>query len=490
MNAGVSATNRCRIAALCWSRMALRQLLLLLLTTVVLDSTLLAEQAWSVSPYRVRVWLALDPVPELDEARSQQMTLGLTRAAEATFGATWQLSIDPVPAAVVRWLAQDVTWPTLDTLKSWDKRVLSDWDKIDLVSVSLQRGGMQVQVREFDCRIQSWSPPRFRLVRQPQRLAESVAEEVIEAFTPIGLIGRSEEDMVEVNMRAGLLTGGSDVARLIPEQGRILTGILRKNDRLGQLAPNGLQPIPWTLMQVASSEYGTLECHIISGLRSPFRSRSSRQIERIALLVSPSFPATTLRLQARNDPSNRLAGYDVYYRLPDEKATELIGRTDWRGEVDIPRDEHPIKILYVKNGGRLLARLPMAPGYESLAIAELVDDSQRLEAEGFLKGIQEQMIEVKARQQVYALRIRKAIADQQLDKAESLLDELRSLQTREDLARKMRDRQQALSSQDRAVQDRIDKLFRDTRGLLQKHLTDGDVDQLRRELGDAKRGKG
>jgi len=138
--------------------------------------------------------------------------------------------------------------------------------------------------------------------------------------------------------------------------------------------------------------------------------------------------------------------------------------------------------MYVKNGGRLLARLPIVPGFRRTTTAGIVDDSRRLEAEGFLKGIQEQMIEIKARQQVYGIRIRKAMKDKKWDKADDLLEELRSLPTKADLSNKMGQRQQSLSSGNRAVQDRIDRMFRDTRSLIQEHLNSSEVDQLRREL--------
>ena len=458
------------------------------LITSLLPRVADAQQAWAVSPYRVRVWLALEPVPELASGWADDIPRAIARSSEATFGAAWQLTVESAPAVVAQILASDVDSMTVATLQTVQEDIMDASDKLMIVSVSIQRGGYLVRVRELDCKTHSWSATRTRLLRQSNRLAVTCAEEVVEAFTPVGMISRSLDKVVEISMRAGLLTGGADVGRLIPPAGSILRGVIRKNDRLGKLTKNGLQPIPWTLLRVESDAYGTVNCNMVSGLKNPFRSRSSRQVEKLALLVRPSFDSTTLRLQSKSEPEKGLAGYDIYYRLPDEKSTKFIDRSDWRGEIDVPRnDDEPIKIMYVKNGGRLLARLPIVPGFEQYTTADIVDDSQRLEAEGFLKGIQEQMIEVRARQQVYGLRIRKQIADKNLERAEELLDELRSLQTRDDLTRKMRDRQSDLTSPNRAIQSRIDKMFRDTRTLLQKHMTIGEVDKLRVELNEAKR---
>jgi hypothetical protein len=449
----------------------------------------MAQQAWAVSPYRVRAWLALEPVPELDSSWDTEITQAITRSAEATFGAAWELKVELAPEGISSLLVADVDQMTVETLQSIDEGIMDASDKLMLIAVSVERGGYQIRVRELDCKTHSWSATRRRLLRQSKRLAGSCAEEVMEAFTPVGLIARSVDGKVEVNMRAGLLTGGADVDRLIPPKDSILRGVIRKNDRLGKLTKNGLQPIPWTLLRIESNAYGTVVCNTVSGLKNPFRSRSSRQIEKLALLVRPAYASTKLRLQAKGETDKSLAGYDIYYRLPDEKSTTFIDRSDWRGEIAVPRsDDQPIKIMYVKNGGRLLARLPIVPGFEQFATADIVDDSKRLEAEGFLKGIQEQMIEVRARQQVYGIRIRKAITDKKLEKAETLLDELSNLQTRDDLMEKMRNRQTDLTSDNRAIRSRIDKMFIDTRTLLQKHMSIGEVDKLRVELNSAKRG--
>ncbi len=454
--------------------------LLWLLVMVCSASRLQAADAWAASPYKVQVWLAWEPVPEI-AAAADRLPFEIRQAAEATFGAAWDLEVAAAPADVVFSLLESLEGVTLEMIAQIDATLL-ERDKLFLVAVRQVAGGWTVSTRELDCRSRSWQVPRQLAIRQTDRLGQAVGDEIIRAFTPIGLVGRSLDEDVEVNMRAGMLTGGAEVERLMPSPGGVLRTVLRKNDRLGKLAENGLQEIPWTLLQVESTDFADATCSVVSGLRNPFRSRSSRQIEKLALLVRPTLDQTVLRLVAKDDPTTTLTGYDIYSRVPGDKASTFVGRTDWQGQVVVKRDQDPIKIMYVKNGGRLLARLPLVPGFEATTIAELVDDSARLEAEGFLTGIQEQMVEVMARQQVFAIRIRRALADKKLDKAESLLDELGSLPTREDLLLAIRDRQQALTSDNRAVQDRIDRMFRDTRGLIQKYVSSSLIDELRGEV--------
>ena len=468
--------------------------ILLVLFIVLLQPSSATAQNWSTNPYKVKVWLALQNAPEVQSVGTDRVAGAITRHADGIFGAAWSLSVVDAPPSLAPALARDVGWPDFDTILAADEKI-EEHDKLFLVGASLDNGALQIKIRELDTRSRQWRVVESRNIRQSSRLDEAIAESVIGSFTPVGLIGRSKDGRVTVTMKAGLLTGNAVVSRILPPAGTILTGVTRRSDRLGKVIENGIIPIPWTLLRVESQDQksGTIECSIVSGLRSPLRARSSRQVERIGMVVKSSLPATILRLHKRDDETQSLAGYDVYYRLPDEKSTTFIGRTDWQGQIEIPKDEHDIKVLYVKNGGRILARLPVVPGHQSRLSAPLADDSRRLEAEGFLKGIQEQMVEITTRRRVLALRIRRAIEDRRFEKAEELLDEMRGLQSRDDLNRKMRERQQSFSSNDRSIQDRIDKMFRKTRDVLlraenaEKQIEPSiKIDTLRSELASAK----
>ena len=471
----------------------IRPMLLFVSATILTGSTATAQN-WSTQPYRVKVWMALDESPEVEMVGSERIANAIARKSDVIFGASWILDIQAAPATIAHSLAKDPSWATFDSIANVDPGI-EDFDKLFLASVAAAQGAIKIHVRELDVRTRQFQTTNSRLVRQVTRTPNAVAELAVESFTPVGLIGRSRDDRVTVKMKAGLLTGNAIVNRILPPAGAVLSGVTRRSDRLGKVIENGIIPIPWTLLRVESQDRktGTIECSIVSGMRSPLRARSSRQVERIGMVVRPTQASSTLRLHKRNDEKFSLAGYDVYYRLPGEKTSTFIGRTDWRGEIEVPADENDIKIMYVKNGGRILARLPIVPGHRASVSAPLTDDSRRLEAEGFLKGIQEQMVELTARRRVLALRIRKAISDKRVEKAEQLLDEMRGLQTRDDLNRKMRERQQSFSSDDRSTQDRIDKMFRKTREVLLKTENSEkeiqppiSIDTLRTELNQAK----
>ena len=145
-----------------------------------------------------------------------------------------------------------------------------------------------------------------------------------------------------------------------------------------------------------------------------------------------------------------------------------------------------MRVLFVRSGTQLLGKLPLVPGAEPYLQAPLRNDDQRLEAEGFLLGIQESLVDLVARREVLSMRIRQRIEGGQLDEAEQLLGELRRLDTQEDFSRRVEQRKKSLSNVSAEVQQRIDQLFADTRSLLGQYLDPKRVQQLQNQLDQAR----
>ena len=457
----------------------------------LLPSIARAANQWDISPYDVRVWITTDNSPEMNAWTTRLPNL-VKDELELRCGAAWNVTARIIDRARV----DDLTKISFDSVSA----IAQDAEKADKIFVVKLNGLADVNtvaVREFDCNTRRASSVWKTDVEQDSRLLSVLTDSILRTFAPIGMIGRSQDDFVVVRMRAGLL----DVAKqtpITPANGSLLHIVLRRSDRLGNPLPNGIKSVAWTVLVTGPTPEnkapsntdlivppGAVHCQIVSGLRNPIRSRGSRRMERFALESKPFFESTTLRLVKREDQTTPLAGYDVYQRLPKEKKTTRVGRSDWQGELTIPRNKHPLKTFYIKNGDRLLARLPIVVGSQPLITAQLTDDSLRLEAEGFLKGIQEEVIDLIARREIFSLRIQKRIENSKLDDAEALLDELRLLPTRQDIERRIREREANFQTRDKAQQDRINRLFRDTRRLVLKHLSSSGVEELRNQLSSA-----
>jgi hypothetical protein len=226
----------------------------------------------------------------------------------------------------------------------------------------------------------------------------------------------------------------------------------------------------------AIDEY-LLDCEVLSAMSNPLAGRTSASVEKLGLRVRPWGESTNLKLSARGTRGQPLEGYEIFAKRPlpkgsDETNTAVrLGLTDWRGVIDVPFGQQPLRLVYVKNGTHLIARIPVVPGYLPQVTLELPSDDKRLEAEAFVKGMESEVMDLVARREVLSVRIKRRLDQGDIESARRLLAEVKSFDTKDDMERMLAARQQAgLSSSDEREQRRIDFLLRGTRILLSKYL--------------------
>lgn len=137
----------------------------------------------------------------------------------------------------------------------------------------------------------------------------------------------------------------------------------------------------------------------------------------------------------------------------------------------------PLVLLYVKQGDRVLAKLPMVPGLSRVATAELPDDRRRLLAEAFVRGFQGEILNVVGLRNLLAVRVKQQMASDQPAAAKATVEELRRLRNYTDMADELEAIQRRMLDETSgpiplAAKSRIDVLFQTTRNMLQKYLQD------------------
>ncbi|MEO8271167.1 MAG: hypothetical protein ABI557_15705, partial [Aureliella sp.] len=137
----------------------------------------------------------------------------------------------------------------------------------------------------------------------------------------------------------------------------------------------------------------------------------------------------------------------------------------------------PLVLLYVKQGDRVLAKLPMVPGLSQVATAELPDDRRRLLAEAFVRGFQGEILDVVGMRNLLAARVKHQMASDKLDAAKAAVEKLRQLRNYTDMADELEAIQRRMLDETSgpiplAAKSRIDILFQSTRTMLQKYLQD------------------
>ena len=462
--------------------------LLCLSALLAAPERLRAQATWEYSPYRIRVWVAMDDSPELTERLVEQIAATLADRGGVAAGAAWDVRTALCPPELRHDALTRIADITVDDMARVAGRRLQVDDKLVLLAVQAEATGFRLSARELDCRTRTWQPVVHRTVVQSRRIPAEAFAAVHEAFAPLVRVDSVRGRAAEARVRAGGLILDEDNAAHIREHD-ILRPVIRRNDRLGEPLDNGIMVVPWTFLTVQQRDGSMLHCQAHSGMYALLGVRPSARLHKYALLTKPVEDHTRLRLIARGRAS-ALPGYEIYCKDPDTEENTVLGRTDWRGTLTVRRGDMPLQILYVRNGGRLLARLPIVPGLEPELTAELRDDNRRLEAEGYVRGLQNLVMDLVARRELYISRFRRHLRAGEYDQARALLEEFATLPTRSDLARDLVQQGQRFASgdlSDRREQAQIDQLFKDTHHLLTRFLDPGTASELAAELEQARR---
>lgn len=450
--------------------------------------------AWSESPYRVMLCCLGDRVPEVRGRATADASASLDMLAESIaselqrrFQRVVMVQARAAPAPCLDWLASNDEPPAIERILE-STPDLKGMDKLWLVMIRETAGGFQIQGWERDLMGPRWRALGNAAESQPTRMPRAAADLFTARFAPLGMIGRTKGESVDVRIRGGLLADEVEGLTL-PAANELFEVALFRGDAAATKTGPRVEPVPWTVLRVREIRRGKAICDLVSGLRTPFRSQTSGRVIRYALATRPVVDHTVLRLTS-NPPANKpLVAYGVSLKDPDAKRSVPVGQTDWRAEIRLVAGDSPLKWVYVHNGNQLLVRLPLVIGAVPLVEARLPDDDPRLAAEGMIRGMQERIVDIRVRQKVLEMRIRDAAKRKDVVEAEKLLGELRDLESKDDFVRMLNDRQRDFVSEDRGVSTRIEQLFLNTRKVLQQQPANNELlIELRNLIAAAKSG--
>lgn len=230
----------------------------------------------------------------------------------------------------------------------------------------------------------------------------------------------------------------------------------------------------------------TIAMEFFAGRAGGLQGRKNKRTFRTALKVRPFLDSTMLRLHLRRYPDFPLIGYELYEKELRSADMTFIGRTDWNGRLLVEPTDNPFRLLYVKNGGAVLARLPIVPGLYPRAAADLSGDDMRLQAEAYIRGVQNSIIDLVAIRKLFEARIRMRLEKGEMEKAQTLMNALREQPSNEQLATDMGKQQtmyiQALGTQNPNQRRKVDEMFTTTRELLSAQINPRLIRQLEDEV--------
>lgn len=436
-----------------------------------------AQDAWEFTPYRVQVYLSAAPDDLVSATQLGEIAAHLLDRADTVVGGGWRLDVDAPPPELAAAFSGG-----LASLTAAHLPVLKDPpDKIIIVAVHAAPTP-SIESREFDYRARQWSSVHARPVNQPRRLAREAFLALTESFSPLARVEEVQSKTALLRLRAEAFAP-RDPHWPWAAPGDVFRGVLRTNDRAGDAS--GVQEIPWTVLEVAEVFPTGVLCHLETGVRGAMSVRRGR-FELFALMVPPTRGDTRLEIRARTADARPLSGYEVYVTDRAGEKIDRLGRSDRNGSVTVPSGDGRYRILLVKDGQELLARLPIVPGLAPVLSARIPDDAQRLEVEAFVVGLQESVVDLVARRAVLLARAESRLDDKDLAEAEKLIAEVRRMETRDQLQQRILVERRRFASDDPTVQRKIDRLFDDTTKLLGQYLNSEDVDLLQRRLREAR----
>ena len=457
-----------------------------------------SESLWEREPYRIALVVTSDGSPGLGADFAAQLKQGLLTQIETRIGAAWQIHHEETAgprevdqktfADLQRWCARgpgklraaDLSQPT------WP------WDKVLFVHVNRPQtsarsgfaapqanGEYRIEARDYDVRTQMLGAVVSQDCGQRPMLDTAAFETMLAAFAPLAEVDSVQGQDVTLRVKAAAIPLRDKQLALV-QAGDLFQPIIRFNYRDGSL--RRLQSLDWTYLQVEQTDTDSVACQLYTGLRSPLSGRRRGLVEQLAVLVRPPQGETQLQLVSRTDADEPLPGYAVYVQQPGQVATTRVGVTNQQGVVTVPAGEGPLQILLIKNGDEILARLPIAAGLSPSLTAAVPDDRLRLYAESVITGLQEQVIDVLSRRRVLLTQAENKLDAADREQAAKLVHELQLLKTAEAFHSELNQFERKIFTNDPRMKQRIEKLFTDTRRVVNLHLDPKPVQELANRL--------
>ncbi len=426
-----------------------------------------SKRAWEFRPYQVAVWFCLDGSPLID-AIYRNIAKDVTRRSELLDPSGWDLTTGLAP---VRWrnrfiesLGAPEKFEALESVPA-----LLPYDKLMVVCLEEAHGVVDVRVREFDIQTQLWGPLVVRKVIQRNELGRYIMDAINVAFMPLAKIDRVQEIEVENSegktvkkdevimqirgvqscIRTTLQPntrslGDEAVAEIddeafewvaapivgspiyIRDDDRFLP-VIRLTDRKGELVK--LQPIEFTYLTSKRKDGADLRASIESNRRAPLSQRKSKRSQKLALVIRPPERSTRLFLVSDDKARTPMEGFEVWARSPEAPIEDkiLLGKTDWRGSIEIPPDSEGLRLILIKRGERGLRRLPIMPGLYDSVESTLPNDETRLYAQGVVRGLENEILSMVIQRTVFEAEAKQAIEDEKMEAIKESLSNLDEL---------------------------------------------------------------
>ncbi|MFN3190354.1 MAG: hypothetical protein ACE361_07490 [Aureliella sp.] len=241
----------------------------------------------------------------------------------------------------------------LTTLPWQTDGVLRTKDKIMFLQFGRAGDSITLKARELDCPMQFMGPTMTTETSEWTYAARSAAAIITRAFAPIARVEDASTTSAKLRQRAGGLIVHDDNPAEI-RVGDLMQPIVRRDDRNG--VPTLLQPLSFTFAAITDSDRVRLDANVYTYSNGPgLIGRRNRRTRRMLLRVRPVVNDTDIRVVVRGTDIPQ-AGCFVYTKDLITDEFKLIGRTDWRGQFNIPVEDPGSFLRAEEKKKRLIAK--------------------------------------------------------------------------------------------------------------------------------------
>ncbi|MBW8883452.1 MAG: hypothetical protein JF612_01465, partial [Planctomycetia bacterium] len=161
------------------------------------------QAAWEYTPYQIRVWVALDSVPQLPSALIPLLADSLSARSSAVLGAVVQMQVAAAPAKLRGSLLNDLDGVSAEAIAAAADPIDLEADKIYLAVVTRRLGEPRIRLRELDVRSRQLGTTIERTCGGMSRLSLALCDVISESFTPLGRIEQVDDRKFTLRLRAG-----------------------------------------------------------------------------------------------------------------------------------------------------------------------------------------------------------------------------------------------------------------------------------------------
>ena len=356
----------------------------------------------------------------------------------------------------------------------------------DTYEIEVQRGGKPENIKIKKSETLALTPQYFGVIVREKRTKDGPQTIVMEVLDESPAAGKFQQNDVILSINGVKDLDAAAILQIIvttPDSPNVKFTVLRGE------ATETITITPSPISNRQQTAPSTVKMDFYAGRVGGLQGRKNNRTHRMGIRVHPRFDDTMLRLHAKGNPNEPLIGYEIYDKELESSAMTFVGRTDWNGRMDVEKIDRPLRLLYVKNGGAVLARLPIVPGHHETGVADLAGDDMRLQAEAYIRGVQNAIVDLVAIRELFKARIMMRIKEGKVKEADDLLELLRNEPSNEIIANDMGVKQTMFLKaigRNPNQQTKVDQMFRTTRELLSKQINPKVINDLEKALIEAK----